>query len=34
MMNEGDGRSDLRSILRQNLAPSAESALSVGFKGF
>lgn len=34
IMNDDDGRSDLRAGLRQNLAPSAGSAASAGFKGF
>ena len=34
LMNENDGRGDLRANLRQNLAPNATSAASAGFKGF
>lgn len=34
MLKEDDGRSDLRSSLRQNLEPSAACVASAGFKGF
>ena len=34
IMQDDDGRGDLRANLRQNLAPSATSAASAGFKGF
>lgn len=34
MINDDDGRDDLRANLRQTLVPSAASAESVGFKGF
>lgn len=34
IINDDDGRNDLRANLRQNLAPNTASAASVGFKGF